>query len=113
MSQLTLDLPETLHQQLATLAKGEGVSLMQYILYSLTKQTILTYTVKSVPENEIIKQRTAYNSLLHCLGHASFAEIEEIMQEREVVEPEAGLSSEVVKRLKNKIAARLKQPTDQ
>ena len=113
MSRLTLELPETLHQQLAILAKKEGVSLIQYILYSLTKQTILSYTVKSVPENEIIKQRTSFKSLLHSLGRASFAEIEEIMREREVVDPESGLSPEVVKRLKTKIATKLKQPTEQ
>jgi len=109
MSRMTLELPETLHHQLVTLAKGEGVSLRQYILYSLTKQTNLSYTVKSIPENEIIKQRTEFNSLLQSLGQASFAEIEKVMQEREVVEPEAGLSPEVVKQLKNKIAAKLKQ----
>lgn len=113
MSRLTLELPETLHQQLITLAKDEGVSLRQYILYSLTKQTTLSYTVKPVPENEIIKQRTDFNSLLQSLGHTSFAEIEKIMQEREVVEPEAGLSPEIVKRLQNKIAAKRKQLAEQ
>jgi hypothetical protein len=113
MSRLTLELPETLHQQLVTLAKGEGVSLIQYIPYSLTKQTILSYTVKSVPENEIIRQRTAFNSLLQSLGRASFAEIEKIIQEREVIEPEVGLSPEVVKRLQDKIAAKLEQLAEQ
>jgi hypothetical protein len=41
MSRLTLRLPETLHQQLANLAEGEGVSLNQYIVYALTRQTTL------------------------------------------------------------------------
>jgi hypothetical protein len=62
-----------------------------------------------VPENEIIKQHADFNSLLQSLGRASFAEVEKVMQEREVVEPEAGLSPEVVKRLQDKITAKLKQ----
>lgn len=109
MSRLTLELPETLYQQLVTLAKDEGVSLKQYILYSLTRQTILSYTVQSVTEKEIIKQRTDFNSLLQSLGRASFTEIEKVMHERESTEPEAGLSPEVVKRLQDRIAAKLKQ----
>lgn len=113
MSRLTIELPETLHQQLVTLAKGEGVSLRQYILYSLTKQTSLSYTVKAVPKNEIIKQRADFDSLLQSLGQASFAEIEKIMQERRVVEPEAGLSPAIVKRLQDKIAAKRKQLAEQ
>jgi hypothetical protein len=37
MSQFTLDLPESLRQQLTVQAKREGVSLEHYILYSLTR----------------------------------------------------------------------------
>ena len=37
MSRLTLRLPESLHEQLADRAKREGVSLNQYIVYSLTR----------------------------------------------------------------------------
>lgn len=37
MSQLTLDLPESLYQQLADQAQREGVSLQHYIIYTLTR----------------------------------------------------------------------------
>ena len=50
MSRLTLRLPETLHQQLAKLAEGEGVSLNQYIVYALTRQATLAYGIQAVPD---------------------------------------------------------------
>ena len=87
-----------------TLAQCEGVSLSQYALFALTRQTTLSYTVKSVSETETTQQRAAFAALLNRLGQASFSEIEKIMQEREVVEPETGLTPEVVKRLQNRIA---------
>lgn len=37
MSQLTLDLPESLRTELEREAEREGVSLQHYILYSLTR----------------------------------------------------------------------------
>jgi hypothetical protein len=104
MSQLTVELPETLHHQLESLAQTEGVSLSQYVLFALTRQATLSYTVRSVPETEIAQQRTAFATLLNNLGQASFSEIEKVMQEREIVEPEIGLTPEVVKRLQNRIA---------
>lgn len=76
-------------------------------------QAILFDKMRSATKKEIIKQRTDFNALLQSLGQASFAEIEKIMQEREIVEPEAGLSPEVVKRLKNKIAAKRKQSLEE
>jgi len=70
--------------------------------------------MRSATKKEIIKQRNDFNALLQSLGQASIAEIEKIMQEREIVEPEAGgLSPEVVKRLKNKIAAKRKQSLEE
>ncbi len=38
MGRLTLRLPDTLHQQLALLAEEEGMSLNQFIVYTLTRQ---------------------------------------------------------------------------
>jgi hypothetical protein len=46
MSRLTLRLPETLHHQLTGLADREGVSLNQYIVYALTRQTPLCQQLK-------------------------------------------------------------------
>ncbi|MDZ7361809.1 MAG: toxin-antitoxin system HicB family antitoxin [candidate division KSB1 bacterium] len=104
MSQLTLKLPKTLHQQLETLARSEGVSVSQYILFALARQTAFSYHVQSLPEKNIAQQRNDFANLLSSLGQASFSEIEKIMQERELVDPEPGLTSEVVKRLQERIA---------
>jgi hypothetical protein len=104
MNQLVLELPETLQHQLETLARNEGVSLSQYILFALTRQATLAYTVRAVSENEIAQQRTAFSALLQSLGQASFAEIEQILRERETVTPEAGLTPEVMQRLQNRMA---------
>ena len=50
MSRLTLRLPDTLHQQLIHLAESEGVSLNQYIVYALTRQSSTNYIVQPIPK---------------------------------------------------------------
>jgi HicB family len=103
MSRLTLRLPETLHQQLTRLADSEGVSLNQYIVYALTRQTTLDYTVLTVSDAEIKQQQQAFQSLTKKLGKASDDEIESVLATRQLVEPEPELSSDIVARLKEKI----------
>ncbi len=106
MSRLTLRLPETLHQQLAHLAEGEGVSLNQYIVYALTRQTSLTYELQVVPESDIEQQKQAFQLLIKQLGNASSTEIDAVLATREQTEPEADLSSDIVARLKEGIRKR-------
>ena len=106
MSRLTLRLPETLHQQLTRLADGEGVSLNQYIVYALTRQTTLAYTVLTVSDAEVKQQQLVFQSLREKLGQASDDEIESILATRELVEPEPELSSDVVALLQEKIRKR-------
>lgn len=102
MSRLTLRLPETLHQQLASLAEREGVSLNQYIVYALTRQTASAYTVKMVPEAEV-KREQAFQSLINRLAPASPAEIESILAAREPAEPEPELSADLIARIQERI----------
>jgi uncharacterized protein YpbB len=103
MSRLTLRLPESLHHQLEELATHEAVSLNQYIVYALTRQTTLAYTIQSIPEKAIADQRTAYSMLLQNLGTASFEKIQKTLDERKSVEPEHGLTPEAIERLKKRI----------
>ncbi len=103
MSRLTLRLPETLHQQLAHLADGEGVSLNQYIVYALTRQTTRSYTVSTVTETEVKQQQQMFQLLKNKLGQASSDEIESVLATRELVEPEAELSADTIARLQAKI----------
>jgi len=110
MSQLVLELPETLHHQLQALAQNEGVSLSHYITFALTRQATVAYNVQAVPENEISRQRMAFSALLQNFGQTSFSEIEQVMQERETVTPEAGLTPEIVKRLGDRIGSQ--QPSN-
>ena len=106
MSRLTLRLPETLHQQLTRLADGEGVSLNQYIVYALTRQTTLAYTVLSAPDAEVKQQQQAFQSLRKKLGQASPDDVESVLATRELVEPEPELSSDVIALLQEKISKR-------
>lgn len=103
MTRLTVRLPHSLHQQLEALAQQEAVSLNQYIVYALTRQTTLAYTVQAVPEAALQEQRAAYNALLQSLGSASFEEIEAVLADREAVDPEPGLTPAVVAQLRAKL----------
>jgi predicted HicB family RNase H-like nuclease len=103
MSRMTLRLPETLHQQLMNAANSEGVSLNQYIVFALTRQVTLAYTVQPVPDRQIQEQRAAYTALLQSLGSATHEEIRAILDERENAGTERELSPEVVSRLQERL----------
>ncbi len=103
MSRLTLRLPDTLHRQLETLAKRENTSLNQYIVYALTQQSSLAYSVQTVPEGDVSQQQAAFTTLRQRLGQASSAEIEAVLSAREVVEPENDLQPEKVRRLQQRL----------
>lgn len=104
MSRLTLRLPGTLHEQLAIMAHREGTSLNQYIVYALTRQVTLAYTVQAVPEQAVSQQQASFTALLQSLGQASFEEIGAALAERDEVEPEAGLTAETMRRLRERFA---------
>ncbi len=106
MSRLTLRLPETLHQQLNNLAESEGVSLNQYIVYALTRQTSLNGALQVVTELKVEQQQQAFQLLKKQLGQASSSEIESVLANREQVEPEVGLSADVVARIQEQITKR-------
>lgn len=86
MSRLTLRLPETLHHKLANLAKSEGVSLNQYIVYTLSCQIHNSYTINSLSEKEVQQQKTAFNNLIKDLGTLEDEEIRGILSQREKVD---------------------------
>jgi len=103
MSRLTLRLPDSLHRQLEELASNEAISLNQYIVYALTRQITMAYTVQTVPEKTVAEQRAAYTALLQSLGETSFEQIQDVLAERENVPTEDGLSPDVVKRIKQRV----------
>lgn len=99
MSRLTVRLPSTLHHQLRRLASNEGVSLNQYIVYALTRQSAQAYTVHEVPEEEVMRQRASFDRFLESLGEASEEEVAQFLAEREVVEPDSAFEREMVAQL--------------
>jgi uncharacterized protein (DUF1778 family) len=105
MSRLTLRLPETLHQQLTNLAESEGVSLNQYIVYALTRQATLAYSVALVPKEDVQQQKRIFESLQQELGKASASEIQAALAEREPAEPERELTSGIINRFQKRIEA--------
>ena len=62
-------------------------------------------TLDSNPDAYVIQERAAYVALLQSLGRATMREIEAAMAERDQVEPEEGLTPEVVQALKKRIKA--------
>ncbi len=104
MSRLTLRLPDTLHDQLVHLAENEGVSLNQYIVYALTRQSFSNYIVQPVPKQEASQQHSDFTNLLQKLGKASPNEIEVALAERENVEPEKELTPEIIAQFQQRLA---------
>ncbi len=105
MSRFTLRLPQTLHSQLKEQAHLEGVSLNQYIVYALTRQTTSGYMVYAGSKEEMIEREARFAALRESLRKGSDEEIEEALAKREVVEPEPGLTDEMVERLQQRIKA--------
>ena len=104
MSRLTLRLPETLHQQLETLARQENVSLNQYIVYSLTRQATWASTLRALPETAVAQQPADFSVLLQGLGQVPSEEVKKILADREEVQPEPDLNPDAVRRLQSCLA---------
>ncbi len=104
MGRFTLRLPETLHNELDSRARQEGVSLNQYIVYTLTKQVTTSYTIQVLPETAVKEQAARYQALLEKLPRRSESEIDALLQSREQVEPEHDLDDETIQKIQAKIA---------
>lgn len=104
MSELTLNLPKTLYHKLENLAAREGVPLDNYIVYALARQASTAYTIEVMTPEEVTSQRESFNRLLENLGEASEADIDKILDQRELVEPEESLRPETIAKLKALIA---------
>jgi hypothetical protein len=109
MSQISVQVPETLHHQLEAMARNEGVSLDQYVLYVLARQASFSYRVEAVSPEEQERQRESFAALRQQLGRASADEIERALAEREPVEPEPELTPEIIARVRERIEEQRKQ----
>lgn len=104
MSRLTVQLPETLHQQLVNIAQKEGISLNQYIVDALTRQVSNSYTVETLSSNEIKQQKQSFNNLIQELGDTDNDTIKDILNQREKIEPIDNNHQTLVDKLSQKIA---------
>src|SRR5689334_7958196 len=112
MRRFTIRLPHTLRQRLEALAQQEGISLNQFIVYALTQQTTLAYTMQEVPVSKIAEQRVSYKTRLRNARIATAEEIDQVLAEREVVQPEAELTPEIIKKVRKRIDAARAQMKD-
>ncbi|MFN2108673.1 MAG: toxin-antitoxin system HicB family antitoxin [Anaerolineae bacterium] len=80
MGRFTLRLPDTLHQQLVSLAEKEGMSLNQFIVYALTRHVASASATR--------QQEVAYAVSPQRLGKASREEVRTILNERKATYPE-------------------------
>ena len=108
MSRLTLRLPDTLHQELIHLAESEGVSLNQYIVYALTRQSSTNYIVQPIPKQETNQQQSDFTNLLQKLEKADPTEIEIALAERETVQPEKELTPEIIAQFQQRLQSKEK-----
>ena len=99
MSQFTLTLPDSLHQQLESLAEQKGIPLNDYLVSTLTSLT--SYSIEAAADDRHIQEKS-FTTLLESFGEASVEAIQQAMHERENIDPEPDLSSETIESLHRK-----------
>lgn len=122
MNRFSLRIPKTLHNELEVLARDEGISLNQYIIYTLTQKVTIEKLglggkrltseqakfladVELTPSEQVAEQRVAFDALLSRLGpEATDQEVERYLSAREPIEAEPELKPEAVIRLKEHLA---------
>ncbi len=98
MSRLSLRLPESLHQQLASQARREGVSLNQYLVYLLARHSGPAYSVQ-LAETSVEDQKLAFARLREQLASASSEENTRALAElRQPGLPDPELTPELLER---------------
>jgi hypothetical protein len=105
MRRLTLRLPETLYHRLELLADSEGISLNQYLVYSLTQSVARAYRVVPVSQAEIEQQHARFDEMIAALGTLSDEAFDAILAEGDEAEPDMGLDPALVARIEEKITA--------
>jgi hypothetical protein len=86
-------------------ARREGISLNQYIVYALARQSASVYTIQILPRETVEYQHKRFEQILESLGEASITATEAFLAERETAEREVGLSDDIVASIEAHIAA--------
>lgn len=106
MNVLTLELPETLHQQLEAQARSEGVSLKHYVLSALNQRASFHYRKEAISPEVVQQQQESFNNLIAGLRSGSEEEIDQILTEREPAEQKSELPPEVIAQVKARIQSK-------
>ncbi len=106
MSVLTLELPETLHQQLEAQARSEGVALAQFVLTALQQRASFHYRQEELSPAAVRQQQESFDHLVAGLRSAPEAEIDKILAERERTETPSELPPEMIERVKARIQSK-------
>lgn len=91
MSVINLELPETLLKNIKAQAQRAQVSVEQYIVFTLTRQSTPAYEVKPATAEEVHEQELKFAALRQSLGQPDIEETKKVLQTREQVEPESDL----------------------
>lgn len=106
MARLSLRLPETLHHQLRSEARREGVSINHYLVYLLAQRAPTAYSVSVTTPEEIEAQKASFDALLRSLPTGTDDEIRRALAERELPPPEERAPAELVVRFERRAGAR-------
>ena len=105
MTRMTIRLPDSLHNMMQQQATREGLSLNQFILYSLTRQSAFNYAVAALPADQALAEHARFQALLKSLGtEMSDEEWQTFLSERDNAPRRAGVSIETENKLRQKIA---------
>ncbi len=91
MTRLTLRLPNSLHEQLRAAAKREGVSLNQYVVYTLAQSS--TLGLRKRTDEEVEAQTEAFHSYLEDTPRASEEEVRAFLEARTPATPDVSTES--------------------
>ena len=108
MTRMTIRLPETLHTVLQRQASKEGLSLNQFILYSLTRQSAFANAVESLPVKQIMEQQARFHALLQHLGPAMSDEEWDAFLRQRQDKPKQNVPKAIERKLRSKIVKKQK-----
>lgn len=102
MSVVTLELPDTLLENIKAQAGKAQVSLEQYIVFTLSRLSTPAYEVKVATANEFREQEIKFAALRQSLGKPDIEAAKRVLAEREQAEPESDLDTQAVEVLRSK-----------
>lgn len=102
MSVVTLELPETLMETIKKEAAQAKVSVEQYIVFTLSRQSNTAYKVTPATPDEIREQELKFAALRQSLGNPNRNATKRVLQERGSIEPEKDLNPRAVEILQSK-----------